>query len=100
MAQVKERRRVGEERKETLADKPLDFENRPLRIPFPPPSFIFWLSFHSRAVKTDNPLPRSFFCSETKRQCLLGWLQFEQSLYIYIYSIVLQSLILFTDLLS
>ena len=32
MAQVKERGGVGEERKETLADKPLDFENRPLGL--------------------------------------------------------------------
>ena len=32
MAQVKERGRGGEERKETLADKPLDFENRPLGL--------------------------------------------------------------------
>ena len=30
MAQVKERVGGGEERKETLADKPRDFENRPL----------------------------------------------------------------------
>ena len=32
MAQVKERGGGGEERKETLADKPLDFENRPLGL--------------------------------------------------------------------
>ena len=32
MAQVKERGRGGEERKETLADKPLDFEKRSLGL--------------------------------------------------------------------
>ena len=32
MAQVKERGGGGEERKETLADKPRDFENRPLGL--------------------------------------------------------------------
>ena len=32
MAQVKERGRGGEERKETLADKPRDFENPPLGL--------------------------------------------------------------------
>ena len=32
MVQVKERGGGGEERKETLADKPLDFENRPLGL--------------------------------------------------------------------
>ena len=32
MAQVKERGGGGEERKETLADKPQDFENRPLGL--------------------------------------------------------------------
>ena len=32
MTQVKERGGGGEERKETLADKPLDFENRPLGL--------------------------------------------------------------------
>ena len=71
MAQVKERGGVGEERKETflLFLKP--------SFPFPSPSFIFWFSFHfvfifiSRAVKTENPFPRSFFCSETKRKRLL-----------------------------
>ena len=36
MAQVKERGGGGEERKETLADKPLDFENRPLGLPVCP----------------------------------------------------------------
>ena len=34
MAQVKERGEGGEERKETLADKPLDFENRPLGLSY------------------------------------------------------------------
>ena len=33
MAQVKEQGGAGEERKETLADKPLDFENCPLGLP-------------------------------------------------------------------
>ena len=32
MGQVKERRGGGGERKETLADKPRDFENRPLGL--------------------------------------------------------------------
>ena len=32
MAQVKERGGGGEERKETLADKPWDFENHPLGL--------------------------------------------------------------------
>ena len=32
VAQVKERGGGGEERKETLADKPRDFENRPLGL--------------------------------------------------------------------
>ena len=35
MAQVKERAGGGEEREETLADKPLDFENRPLGLSVP-----------------------------------------------------------------
>jgi len=34
MGQVKERRWGGEERKETLADKPQDFENCPLGLSF------------------------------------------------------------------
>ena len=32
IVQVKERGGGGEERKETLADKPIDFENRPLGL--------------------------------------------------------------------
>ena len=32
IVQVKERGGGGEERKETLADKPVDFENRPLGL--------------------------------------------------------------------
>ena len=31
-----------------------------LPLPLPSPSFIFCYSFISRAVKTENPLPRSF----------------------------------------
>ena len=56
MALVKERGGGGEERKETLSDKPRDFENRPLR-----PLSVFGSCFISRAAKTENPVPRSFF---------------------------------------
>ena len=34
MSQLKERGGGGEERKETLADKPRDFKNRPLGLKF------------------------------------------------------------------
>ena len=65
LAQVKERGGVGEERKETFLPflKP--------SFPFPFPSFFLGSRLISRAVKTENPFPRSFFCSETKRKRLL-----------------------------
>ena len=44
MGQVKEQGRGGEEKKETF--------------PSPPPSFIFWISFHFSRAKTENPSPR------------------------------------------
>ena len=75
MAQVKERAGGGEEREETLADKPLDFENRPLGLswltvhaptfdaviscsflPFPlPPLSFFGSLLISRAIKPKLP---------------------------------------------
>ena len=39
-------------------------------LPLPPLSF-FGSRFISRAIETENPLPRYFFCSETKRKRLL-----------------------------
>ena len=56
LAQVKERGGVGEERKETFLPffKP--------SFPSPPPPLLFFGSrFISRAGKTENPFPRSFF---------------------------------------
>ena len=57
MAQVREQGGVGKK----------DF----LPSPPPPPSFIFWLSFHfSRCQNRESP-SLLFFCSETKRKRLL-----------------------------
>ena len=96
-----------------LADKPLDFENRPLGLscqycstsranqalrsqvfkiegfvckrflpsPPPPPSFIFWLSFHFSRGQNRKSRSSVFFCSETKRKRLLRIFSF--SLYIF-----------------
>ena len=37
----------------------------------PPPSFIFWLSFHFSRGQNRKPRSSVFFCSETKRKRLL-----------------------------
>ena len=59
MAQVKERGGGGEERKGTL--------------PLPLPSF-FGSRFISRAIKTENPLPRSFFAPKLNgNACYTGY---------------------------
>ena len=51
MAQVKEREEGGKERNPS---------------PAPPPLIFFGFRFISRAVKTENPIPRSFFDPKPK----------------------------------
>ena len=95
MAQVKERGGGGEEREETLADKPLDFENRPLGLSVPdgsrtdiwcchqlflpslppPPAFIFWFLFNFSRDQTETPLPRSLLAPKPNgNACYAGYL--------------------------
>ena len=68
----------GEERKETLADKPRDFESRPLGLsclplPLPPLSF-FGSRFISRAAKTENSVPLSLFALKPNgNACYAGY---------------------------
>ena len=53
MAHVKERGGGGEERKETLADKSLDFENRPLGLSLP--ADVLWGSFVTQSFLPHGP---------------------------------------------
>ena len=52
-----------------------------LPSPPPPPSFIFWLSFHFSRGQNRKSRSSVFFCSETKRKRLLRIFSF--SLYIF-----------------
>ena len=64
MAQVKVRGGGGEERKEPFPPSP---------SPLPLPSF-FGSRFISRAIKTENPLPRSFFAPKPNgNACYTGY---------------------------
>ena len=63
----------GRRSKETLADKPLDFEDLP--FPPPPPSFVFGSRppFFARE-KHRKSRSSVFLCSHTPRKRLLRWL--------------------------
>ena len=62
MAQVKERGGGGEERKESFPPLPL------------PPLSFFGSCFISRAAKTVNPVPRSFFAPKPNGNgCYAGY---------------------------
>ena len=72
MAQVKERRGGGEERKETFSFFPL---------PLPP---LLCLGSHgliSRAIKTETPLPRSLFAPKANgNACYAGYIKKDKGL--------------------
>ena len=72
MAWVKERGGGGQERKETF-----------LPLPLPPLSF-FGSCFISRAAKTENPVPRSFFAPKPNgNACYAGYRKANDNLFPY-----------------
>ena len=72
MAQVKERKGGGEERKETFSFFPL---------PLPPLLFFGSHGLISRAIKTETPLPRSLFAPKANgNACYAGYIKKDKGL--------------------
>ena len=72
MAQAKERRGGGEERKETFSFFPL---------PLPPLLFFGSHGLISRAIKTETPLPRSLFAPKANgNACYAGYIKKDKGL--------------------
>ena len=72
MAQVKERRGGGEERKETFSFFPL---------PLPPLLCFGSHGLISRAIKTETPLPRSLFAPKANgNACYAGYIKKDKGL--------------------